>query len=183
MVLRPTASNSAAPETLYPTQPIHQHHTRSNNPFIIYEEDKEPDEPSTTTRTKTLENSHSKRPSHLMTHASKKCSTIHNKQHKQSMTCAHSVGRPRQLTQPPVQALQFFHGVSPPRPSPQQSFQQASQPKTPSYRQAQHTSNPITMSVMITAILGPIPCPSHVMPSDSCLLVAMPILPFRHSTT
>jgi hypothetical protein len=34
-----------------------------------------------------LGNSHSKRPSHLMTHSSKKCSTIYNKQHEQSMTC------------------------------------------------------------------------------------------------
>ncbi len=130
-----------------------------------------------------LDNSHSKRPSHLMTHASKKCSTNHNKQHKQSMTCAHSVRRPRQLPQPSVQALKFVQGASPPRPSPQRSYQQASQPKTPPYRQAQHTSNPITTSVMITANLGPIPCPSHVMPSDSCLLAALPILPFRHSTT
>jgi hypothetical protein len=182
-VLHPTASNSAAPETLYPTQPIHQHHTRSNNPFIIYEEDKEPDEPSTTTRTKTLDNSHSKRPSHLMTHASKKCSTNHNKQHEQSMTCTHNVGRLRQLTQPPVRALQFIQGASLSRPSPQQSYQQASQPKTPPYRQAKHTSNPITMSMMITAILGPIPCPSHMTPSNSCLLAALQMLPFRQSTT
>jgi hypothetical protein len=32
-VLCSTASNSAAPETLYPTRPIHQRHMRSNNPF------------------------------------------------------------------------------------------------------------------------------------------------------
>ncbi len=113
-----------------------------------------------------LGNSHSKQLSHLITHLTKKCSTIHNKRHEQSVTCAHSVGRPRQLTQPPIQALQFFHGASPLIPSTQQSFQQASQPKTPPYQQAQHTSNLITTSVMITEILGQIPCPSHVTPSN-----------------
>jgi hypothetical protein len=106
----------------------------------------------------------------------------HSKRHEQSMTCAHSVGRPRQLPQPPVRALQFIQGASPPRPLSQQSYQQASQPKTQPYRQAQHTSNPITTSVLITAILSLIPRPSHMTPSDSCLLVALPILPFRHST-
>jgi hypothetical protein len=39
---------------LYPTRPIHQCHTRSNNPFTIFEEDKEPDKPSTTTNATTL---------------------------------------------------------------------------------------------------------------------------------
>jgi hypothetical protein len=130
-----------------------------------------------------LGNSNSKQPSYLMTHLSKKCSTIHNKRHEQSMTCTHSVGQPRQLTQPSVRALQFFHGASAPRPSPQQSFQNASQPKTPPYRQAQHTSNLITASVMITAILVQIPRPSHVTPSVSCLIAARRILLFRHSTT
>jgi hypothetical protein len=48
-VLRPTTSNSAAPEMLYPTRPIHQRHTWSNNPFTILEEDKEPDKPNITT--------------------------------------------------------------------------------------------------------------------------------------
>ncbi len=52
-VLHPTASNSAAPETLYPTRPIHQRHTWSNNPFTIFEEDKEPDKPSATTNVTT----------------------------------------------------------------------------------------------------------------------------------
>jgi hypothetical protein len=48
-VLRSMASNSAAPETLYPMRPIHQCHTQSNNPFTIFEEDKEPDEHNITT--------------------------------------------------------------------------------------------------------------------------------------
>jgi hypothetical protein len=52
-VLHPTASNSAAPETLYPTRPIHQRHTRSNNPFTIFEEDEEPDKPSAPTNATT----------------------------------------------------------------------------------------------------------------------------------
>jgi hypothetical protein len=52
-VLHPTASNSAAPETLYPTRPIHQRNTWSNNPFTIFEEGKKPDEPSATTDTTT----------------------------------------------------------------------------------------------------------------------------------
>ncbi len=129
-----------------------------------------------------LGNSNSKQPSHLMTYSSQKCSTDHNKRHKQSMTCAHSVGQPRQLTQPPVQALQFFQGASPPRPSPQQPFHQESQPKLQPYQQAQHTSNTIMANVMNTTILDLIPRPPHVMPSDSCLLAAWLILLFRHST-
>jgi hypothetical protein len=52
-VPRPTASNSEAPEMLYPTRPIDQCHTRSNNPFAIFEEDEEPDKPSTTNNTTT----------------------------------------------------------------------------------------------------------------------------------
>jgi hypothetical protein len=53
-VLRPTASNSAAPEMLYPTRPIHQRHPRSNKPFTIFEEDKEPDKHNITTNAPTL---------------------------------------------------------------------------------------------------------------------------------
>jgi hypothetical protein len=36
---------------LHPTRPIHQCHTRSKNPFTIFEEDEEPDKPSATTNT------------------------------------------------------------------------------------------------------------------------------------
>jgi hypothetical protein len=165
MVLRPTASNSAAPRLTLRNPSINAtRRVRTPSPFLRRTTSQTNPVPPPTQQP--LGNSHSKQPFHLMTHSSKKCSTIHNKGHKQSMTCAHSVGRPRQLNQPPVQALQFFHGASLPIPSPQQSFQKASQPKTPPYQQAQHTSNLITTSVMITAILGQILWPSHVTPSN-----------------
>jgi hypothetical protein len=47
------ASNSEAPEMLYPTWPIHQCHTQSKNPFTIFEEDEEPDKASITTNAPT----------------------------------------------------------------------------------------------------------------------------------
>ncbi len=178
-VLHPTASNSAAPETLYPMRPIHQCHTRSNKPLTIFEEDKEPDKPSTTTNTTT--------PGQFPLQATippyDPCVQEMLDQPQQATGAIHDLHPYCRAALTATPTTRLVQGASPPRPSPHHSYQQASQPKTPPYRQAQHTSNPITTSKMITATIGPIPRPSHVMPFNSCLLPALPILPFRHSTT
>jgi hypothetical protein len=180
------ASNSAALKMLYPTQPIHQCHTRSNNPFTIFEEDKEPDEPSATTNAMT--------PGQLQLQA-----TIppydpfvqEMLDHLQHATRAIHDLRPQCRASPTTNPTTRLNPTVLPQSKPTQTFTPTIIPNSkptknttlPADPALQRTSNPITTSVMITAIHGQIPCPSHVMPFDSCLIAAWPIFPFRHSTT
>ncbi len=163
---------------------------RSNNPFTIFEEDEEPNKPSATTDTTTSE----QLPLQATIPPYDPCIQEMLDQPTQATRAIHDL-RPQCRAAPTATPTIHPSPTIHPRSKPTQTFtptilptskptKNATLPAGPAFIQLdQHSSNPITTSVMITAILGLIPRLSHGTPSNSCLLEALPILLFRHSTT